>query len=170
MTPTGAAVLYFDTVTLSNFALASRTDLLTERYGTRACVTAEVLGEVTEGVAVGYPPLRAIIDAVEKGAFAASGGLTAEEREVFATLLRVLSPGEASCIACAKLRSGIVVTDDRTARSCCREHDVAFTGTIGNLKACCVDGTLSPDEADATLGTMIEAGFFSPVARISDLL
>jgi hypothetical protein len=32
------------------------------------------------------------------------------------------------------------------------------------------DGTLTPDEADATLRKMVEAGYFSSVARVSDLL
>jgi predicted nucleic acid-binding protein len=118
----GAAVLYFDIVVLSTFALAGRVDLLVARYGARACVTAEVLGEVTAGLAIGSPMLRAIIDAVENGSLGTSGAVSSDEREILASLLRVLSPGEASCIACARVRGGIVATDDRAARGCCRDH------------------------------------------------
>ena len=48
------AVLFFDTVTLSNFRLAGRLDLLITRYGARARVTPEVLDEVTDGVVAGF--------------------------------------------------------------------------------------------------------------------
>jgi predicted nucleic acid-binding protein len=162
--------LFFDTVTLSNFALAGRLDLLIRRYGPRARVTPEVLDEVLEGIVVGYDALKDIEAAVEKRSLGSTGTLSAEERGIYRELLRVLAPGEASCIACAKARGGIVVTDDRTARACSRDHGVAFTGTVGILKASCLEGTLAPDEADAILQAMVDAGYFSPVRRISDLL
>ena len=41
-TPERSNDFYFDTVTLSNFALAGRTDLRLLRYGQRAMVTEEV--------------------------------------------------------------------------------------------------------------------------------
>lgn len=162
--------LFFDTVTLSNFALAGRLDLLAARYGVRARVTPEVLDEVIAGTAVGYSDLRAVEAAIEAGGLGNAGNLSSEERGTYRELLRTLSPGEASCIACAKARGGMVVTDDRAARSTCRAHGVGFTGTIGILKACCRDGTLSPEEADRALAAMVDAGYYSPVRRISDLL
>ena len=70
----------------------------------------------------------------------------------------------------ARVRGGTVVTDDRAARGSCSERDVPFTGTIGILKACARDGTLEADEADAVLNLMMDAGYLSPVRRISDLL
>jgi predicted nucleic acid-binding protein len=161
----------FDTVTLSNFALADSLDLLASRYGKRVRVTQEVLDEVTDGVVTGYSALRAVEEAVASGRFSSADPLTSkEERETYRGLLRVLAPGEASCIAFAAVRSGIVVTDDRTARDCCRERGVAFTGTVGILKACCLDGTLTAEAADTILERMVESGFYSPVKRISDLL
>jgi predicted nucleic acid-binding protein len=162
--------LFFDTVTLSNFALAGRLDLLLQRYGPRARVTPEVLDEVLEGIVVGYDALKDIEAAVESGSLGSTATLSAEERGIYRELLRVFSPGEASCIACAKARGGIVVTDDRTARERSRDHGVAFTGTIGILKAPCLEGALAPDEADAVLKAMVDTGYFSPVRRISDLL
>jgi len=96
--------------------------------------------------------------------------LSPAERMTYRTLLRSLSPGEASCIVCAKERGGIVVTDDRAARVSCSEFGLAFTGTIGILKTCCRQGALDSDTADAVLHTMITAGYRSPVGRISDIL
>jgi predicted nucleic acid-binding protein len=114
--------------------------------------------------------LGGIEAAVSEGRLGRATSLAAGEREVYRELLRILGSGEASCIACAKARGGVVVTDDKTARDCCAERGVAFTGTIGILKACALDGTLSPGAADAVLQAMIDAGYYSPVTRISGLL
>ncbi|MEX2530793.1 MAG: hypothetical protein WD960_08470 [Gemmatimonadota bacterium] len=160
---------YFDTVTLSNFALAGRLDLLIERYGDRACITTEVLAEVLEGIVAGYQHLRAVEVALDEGSLGHAGALTAEERRIHAELLRTLSSGEASAVACAEARGGTVVTDDRAARGCCEERELPFTGTIGILKVCVGEGALTAKEADGILRVMIDAGYFSPVRRISDL-
>jgi predicted nucleic acid-binding protein len=169
--PSGASRdLFFDTVTLSNFALARRVDLLVDRYGQRARITQEVRNEVLEGIVAGYPALGAIEVALEEERLGAAGNLTAEERRIYRELLRSLGPGEASCVAWAKARGGTVVTDDRAARGACGERDVLVTGTIGILKACVQDGTLEAEEADATLELMIDDGYYSPVRRVSDLL
>jgi predicted nucleic acid-binding protein len=162
---------FFDTVTLSNFALVGRLDLLVARYGKRAVLTPEVLDEVTDGVVAGYRALSAIESAVDDGAVGLSGPLvSAAERRTYRELLRNVAPGEASCIAHACEHGGIVVTDDHTARQCCRDRNVPTTGTIGILKAFCVDGTLAPQEADGILEAMIDAGYYSPVQRISSLI
>ncbi len=161
---------YFDTVTLSNFALARRLDILTSRYGSRAKVTGEVLDEVSDGLVAGYAALAGIEHAVGSHEFGTARPLAADERELYRRLIRRLAPGEASCITCAKHRGGIVVTDDRAARDCCAEQGVRFTGTVGILKACCQDGTLTLADADAILQAMVAAGYHSPVRRISDLV
>jgi di/tricarboxylate transporter len=49
-------------------------------------------------------------------------------------------------------------------------RDVPVTGMIGIPKACVQDGLLEAEEADAILESMVDAGYFSPVRRISDLL
>jgi len=82
----------------------------------------------------------------------------------------VLGSGEASCIALAKHRGGVVVTDDLLARRICSLHGVQVSGTIGILKAMCIDTDISADAADALLANMVTVGYHSPVRRISDLL
>ena len=161
---------FFDTVTLSNFALTQRLDLLILRYGRRAQVTQEVLDEVSDGIVAGYDALQSIMDAVAARKLGAAAPLSAVEREEYGKLLRVLASGEASCIACADKRGGIVATDDRTARASCTERGIRCTGTIGILKACAAGGSLSPHDADAVLQAMIDAGYHAPVQRISDIL
>ena len=162
--------IYFDTVALSNFALVDRLDLLVSRYGRRAQITPEVLGEITDGIVAGYDQLSAIEDATAANSLNSAQPLSAAERLVYRDLLRTLGSGEASCIACAQARGGVVATDDRTARSRCAERGVDFTGTIGILKACCFDKALLPQEADLLLEAMIDAGYYSPVRQISGLL
>ena len=161
---------FFDTCALSNFALSGRLDLLIGRYGVKAHVVPEVLGEVIDGIVAGHAELQKVEDAVAAGEFTSADMLSAEEREIYRGLLHVLSRGEAACISCAKSRDGLVVTDDMTARQCCIESGVAFTGTIGILKACVLDGSVPPQEADGILQAMVDAGFHSPVSRISSLL
>lgn len=155
---------------LFNFALTGRLNILADRYGRRGWVTPEVLNEVTHGIVSGYAELRAIESAIENRRLSVAGALKRAERQTYRELLRSLGSGEASCIAHAKSHGGTVVTDDRAARGCCAERAVPFTGTIGILKACCLDGTLPAEDADAALQSMIDAGYFSPVRRISDLL
>ena len=84
--------------------------------------------------------------------------------------MRNLSSGESSCIALARCRGGVVVTDDRFARGSCRDRGIQVTGTIGILKVLCLDHVLKPHEADEILARMVKAGFYSPVRRISDVL
>ena len=147
--------LFVDTITLSNFALAGRLDILIKRFDARLLVTLEVRDEVSDGIIAGFHELHEIETAIIEKEFSKASPLTEEERETYRELLRTMGPGEASCIASAVSRGGIVVTDDRMAREVCTERGVACTGTIGILKACCVDGTLEHSEADVILLAMI---------------
>lgn len=168
--PDGRGDYYFDTVALSNFALVDRFHLLIARYGQRMRITSEVLDEVLDGIVTGHSSLAAVEAALASGRIGSAESLSTSERDAYRKLLRILSPGESSCIVCAKFRQGVVVSDDRTARECCKEHEVVFTGTIGILKAMYLDETLSAGEADDVLHAMIHAGYYSPVQRISDII
>lgn len=165
-----SAAFYFDTVTLSNFALVGRMDLLLRRYGQRAFVTPEVLSEVLDGITAGYDSLQDVETATDDRRFTTAPSLTVDEKAVYMELLRSLAPGEASCIARACVKGGTVVTDDRATRSLCSERDVPFTGTVGILKACVQEGLLEGGDADAVLQSMIDHGYYAPVRRISDLI
>ena len=169
--PERKSIYVFDTVSLSNFAMAGRLDLLLSRYGKHLKITLEVLDEITDGVVAGYPELHEMEELVAAGKFGtAKQSGSGSERDTYRELLRILGAGEASCIAYARGHSAIVVTDDKTARECCIERDIKYTGTIGILKACCAAGALSLDDADKALAAMIDAGYYAPVQRISDLM
>jgi predicted nucleic acid-binding protein len=139
---------YFDTVTLANFALTGSFGLVTERYGRSLLVTEAVRTELAAGRTKGYSALEVVESALGSRHIASAGPMGWDESALFAELLQSLGSGEASCIAFARHRSGIVATDDRAARLCCSQYDVRVTGTIGILKAMCLDRTFSPDAAD----------------------
>ena len=163
--------LFFDTVVLSNFAcVKGGIPLLVKKYHHRGKVTFQVLQEIAKASYSGWEHL----DEIENELFQKSGfekiSLNAQEHPHYLSLLRNLGDGEASCIAVAKKRNGIVVTDDRAARNFCKEQDIPITGTLGILKSTCLENSIKPDEADKMLKDMISFGFYSPIHRISDIL
>ena len=160
---------YFDSVVVSNFALSKSLFLLIEKYGNHAFLTSQVLDELANGIASGYESLRVVLQAVEEDQFS-TAQIQKEEINLYTSLLRTLGSGEASIIAIAKSRGGLVVTDDRSARRASEDLGLSFTGTIGILLRLCKENILTPEKADAILEIMIEKGFYSPVTQISALL
>lgn len=167
--PEATTAVYLDTVTVSNFARAGLWSLITNRYRQRLRLTQEVYAEILEGIGMGYTGLNDVEHSVQKRQTLLAEPLDLAEHELYRDLLITLSPGEASCMACAALRGGTVMTDDRAARRQCAEHRIRVSGALGILKACVNDGTLSGDTADDYLSRMVAAGFYSPIPRISDL-
>jgi predicted nucleic acid-binding protein len=47
---------------------------------------------------------------------------------------------------------------------------IPVTGTIGILKASVLDGQLELDQADKILAKMTDAGFYSPLRSIADII
>jgi hypothetical protein len=158
----------FDTVTLSNFLLSDSTFILETRYSKRGLITCETYNELSAGM-VEYPKLRYIDKLVDDEIFK-QAYLSRPERAQFRELIVHLGKGEASCIAYAKKRDVIVVTNDRSARRQCSQMKVPVTGTIGILKASLLDGHLELDQADKILIKMTDAGFYSPLSSIADIV
>jgi predicted nucleic acid-binding protein len=157
----------FDTVALSNFLLSESISVLEKRYRKRGIITWEVYDEITAGMQA-YPPLKDVDKLIDKKIFKLIS-LSRNEHKNFLELIGHLGKGEASCIACAKERAAIVVTDDRTARKQCASMKIQFTGTVGILKASMLDGQISLSQADEILLRMISAGFYSPIRSISTI-
>lgn len=167
--PDARALYFFDSVVLSNFALSDCIALIVNRYGKRAVLTSEVLDEIAQGIAAGYTPLHAIVDRITNDELG-TAVLEKTERLQYTALLKTLGSGEASCIACASTRGGVVVTDDKAARQCAAENGVPVTGTLGILRRLALDDVITVQEADDILSEMIRQGFYSPLQRISDLV
>ena len=158
----------FDTVTLSNFLLSDSTFILEIRYPRCGLITCEIYDELSAGM-VEYPKLKHIDQLVDDEIFKLVS-LSRKEHKHFRELIVHLGKGEASCIAYAKERDVIVVTDDRSARRQCSHMKIPVTGTIGILKASVLDGHLKLDQADTILSKMTDAGFYSPLRSIADII
>ena len=135
--------------------------LLVDRYGT----SLQVRVELAAGRVVRYAGLEAVEAALSAGAISQAGPMDTAERELFAELLRTFGAGEASCIALALQRGGMVVTDDRTARRRCASHGIRVTGTIGILRALCADRIVSAEEADAVLSSAVSFSFINSLSE-----
>ena len=158
----------FDTATLSNFLLSDSTFILEIRYPKRGLITSEIYDELSAGM-VEYPKLKHIDQLVDDEIFKLVS-LSRKEHKHFRQLIVHLGKGEASCIAYAKERDVIVATDDRSARRQCSHMKIPVTGTIGILKASVLDGHLKLDQADTILTKMTDAGFYSPLRSIADII
>lgn len=159
---------FIDKVVLINFCMADSLQILMERYSSKLNMTQEVYQEVLRGYTSGYRQLRLFLDLLEKDNFEITS-LTDDERKEYFLLVQHLGSGESSCIAAAHFRHAIVMTDDKMARTKCQERSIPFTGTIGIIKALCLDKQLSLREADSIHKKMMDAGFYSPVQSISAL-
>ena len=159
----------FDAVVLSNFAVADALEVLRHRYAGRGVVPVEVWDETAAGVARGLNALQRVDDLIATKAFSIVS-LTASERARYRELRNSLGSGEAACIALSQGRGATVVTDDRRARVACRAAGLPFTGTVGILATSVRDGALTIARGEELLRKMRTDGFYSPVARLADLL
>jgi len=159
---------YFDTVSLSNFLLSGSDFILRTRYRRHGFITEEVYDEICAGF-IKYPALQNFETLIDGKIFMLIS-LSNQARKLYSKMITHLGKGEASCIAVAKELKGIVVTDDRVARQQCSHFNIPFTGTIGILKACVIDGTINISQADICINKMIEQGFYSPVRSISEII
>jgi predicted nucleic acid-binding protein len=163
-----AKKLVFDSTVLSNFLLADAISLLIKRYSHRGILSWEVYDELSAGFK--KEPSLCSIELLFKTKDFDLVTLSKKEHAFYVSLLDSMGKGEASCIALACFSQSIVASDDKAARRICEIHKIPCTGTIGILIAACRDGLLALDKADQILMTMIEAGFYSPVRKISDVV
>ena len=157
---------FFDSVTLSNFALADGLHVLTARYRGRGFVTTQVVDELTRGITAGYASLAGCLKLVDRGVLCLVS-LDKEERATFGQLSACLGQGESGTIAAANHRHGVAVTDDLAARRACADLSIPVTGTIGILQAAVRDRQLTLAEANNLLRKMIAAGYHSPIQRLA---
>jgi predicted nucleic acid-binding protein len=158
----------FDTVSLSNFIFSEAAFILEDCYKEKACITREVFNEISTGIS-SYPKLKMIDTLIDTHIFNILS-LSQAEHLIFRELIGNLGKGESSCIAIAKTRSLIVVTDDRAARNVCIQKDIPITGTIGILKAAVVHGELPLFQANEIHQKMVYSGFYSPIRSLSDIV
>jgi predicted nucleic acid-binding protein len=137
------ALVVADTTVWSNFAHGGRPRLVQDAFPGVTSPRA-VLDEVAEGHRLGFLPGFdwAFVQEIELTELEAT---RAEEFEAR------LGPGEAACIALARARGALLLTDDRAARRLARALEIKVSGTLGVLARLVDSRRLSVDEADDLL-------------------
>jgi predicted nucleic acid-binding protein len=150
-----------DNTLLSNFAHIQRPKLLEAAFDQPVTVRA-VMDELEVGAQTARIPT---VD----WSWLPVIKLTDEELALAERLNQTLGRGEAQCIALAKSRQWIVLTDDRDARRAAREAGLIVSGTLGALINLVRGNALTFAEADAILATMRRNGYRSPVNSLAEL-
>ncbi len=162
--------IVLDCCVVSNFALSGALGVLEVLFAGKAHVTEFVAAEVMRGIQAGHIRLEDIPKAVRAGWLKESGLKTREEKRLFESLSRSLGLGEASAIALAKSRGFVFASDDRVARAEAASLGLRLTGTLGILTKAVRTKACDLRAADAYLSGMIEAGFYSPVPTVRQLV
>jgi predicted nucleic acid-binding protein len=149
-----------DTTVLNNFAQILRPDLLQLAFSDLR-TTGQVREELDEGERLGIVP-RCDWSCLE------ILPLAPEERALADELGRRVDAGEAECLALAKLRGWLFLTDDRTARKVAQGLGVKISGTLGSLERLVSRTILSLDEADRLLEAMTSRGYRSPIRSLRE--
>lgn len=150
-----------DTTVLNNFAQIQRTDLLKAAWPDLAAPIA-VWNELELGVRRGLVPAcdwswLTLLD------------LTEREQIRAAEVGRALGPGESACIAAARSRGLLMLSDDWEARELGRSIGIEVSGSLGVLDRLVLKQILSLDEADALLAEMVRRGFRSPYQSLREI-
>ena len=160
-----------NTTVLSNFASVGALNLIKSLFG-MVYTTHEVHEEILRGISRGYQYLE---DIDHEMSFDETGWLRViairsnTEHRLMDDLLKRLGMGESSCIAIAKSRKMIFLSDDRTARRIAKENGLRISGTIGILVRCVDKDIISFSECNVILTKMIEKGYRSPVNNLEEL-
>ena len=161
--------LIVNNTVLSNFSFADRLDLLKTIFQ-KAYLTPEVFHEVEAGIRDGYKFQERTKKIVEDREWLLLTEPNQRELEFFHKLLLGLGAGEASCLAIAKGRGWLFLTDDLNARKTAIQLDVRISGTIGVLRIAVEQELISIEEGNRLLQKMIDNGYFSPISDLSLLL
>ncbi len=151
-----------DTTIWSNFSHADRPRLVVEIFPNIASPRA-VHEELKTGVRLGYISTTdwTWLQTIE---------LTDAERRHADRLTDTLDPGEATCLAVAKAREALLLTDDLAARKRAHSLSIRLGGTLGVLARLVEKAHMPVEDADALLDHMIRAGYRSPIRSLTELL
>ncbi len=162
-----------NTTVLSNFAATQSIGKLQKLFG-EVFLSTEVYQEIQRGLEEGYSFYSGIEDVVHPlspGGWLRLTSLSGEsELLAFSGLPAELHAGEASCLAIARSRGWLFLTDDRAARRQAARQGVAVSGTLGCLVLGVERNLWTLEQANSLLGRIVAAGFYSPVPDLSSLM
>ncbi|MBC7961346.1 MAG: DUF3368 domain-containing protein [Steroidobacteraceae bacterium] len=159
--------IIFDTMVISNFAKAAQLGLLRALYPDNACCSGFVVAEVLRGFRQGHGDLEELVQLLSNGWPRQEELATPAERQLYARISISLGDGESSCLTLAARRGYVFACDDRLARSEAVRLEIALTGTVGILIKAVRTGAIDLKKANLILKSMIAAGFYAPMTRIT---
>ena len=154
---------------LSNFAFVNRLNLLKGVFG-KVYLTPVIRCEIENGILEGHVFQERTKQIIETKDWLLVIGFDQDEQKLFNQLTKTLDAGEASCIAIAKSRKWIFLTDDKDARQTAERLMIQLSGTVGFLRLARDKKLITSDEGDDLLQSMIANGYYSPVLRLDDIL
>jgi predicted nucleic acid-binding protein len=163
-----------NTTVLSNFAAIGKLDLLRQLYGV-VYIPTEVYEEVQVGLEEGYRFYagidQLIYPFVNKGWMRLTGVTDEQELQLLGELPRRLHQGEAACLAIARHRGWMLLTDDLAARKEATRRGIHKSGSVGCLVLMVERGLCTLEQANLWLENMIRHNYYrSPVTDLTPLL
>ena len=157
---------------VSNFAYVDRMDLLQLLFG-KVYLTPEVHEEVARGIASGHTFLthaQQEIGPEDSHWLQLTTYQNQAEFDLYLSLCEQLDFGEASCLAIAKPRGWLFLTDDRAARRLASTLNVDVSGTLGVLKLAIEGDLLELSDGNDLLQQMIRGRYRSPIDDLSEII
>ena len=162
-----------NTTVISNFAAIGQLEVLHALYG-RVFISTDVYAEIQDGLDEGYAFYDEVANDVAPpnaaGWIHLTGLQTEAELRYLGTLPRRLHKGEASCLAIAKARHWLLLTDDMAARQEARRLQIKLSGSLGCLVLAVERGLCTLDMANTWLLDMLQQGYRSPVTDLTPLM
>jgi len=162
-----------NTTVISNFAAIGQLEILHALYE-RVFISTDVYAEIQEGLDEGYGFYTGVTGCVVPPATAGWIHLTGLQTEAelchLGTLPRRLHKGEASCLAIAKVRHWLLLTDDMAARQEARRLRIKLSGSLGCLVLAVERELCTLDMANTWLLDMLQQGYRSPVTDLTPLV
>lgn len=162
-----------NTTVLSNFAVIEQLALLQSLYPTLH-ISTDVYTEIQAGLDEGY---RFYAD-IETHIYPLSAlgwihltGVTGEaELRLLGQLPRNLHSGEASCLAIARERGWVLLTDDLAARKQAARLGIRVSGSVGCLVLAVERQLCSLEQANDWLSDLRQHNYRAPVTDLTPLL
>lgn len=162
-----------NTTVISNFAATGQLEVLRALYG-HVFISTDVYAEIQEGLDEGYAFYGKVTNAVAPpnatGWIRLTGLQTEAELRYLGTLPRRLHKGETSCLAIAKVRDWLLLTDDMAARQEAHRLQIRLSGSLGCLVLAVERELCTLDMANTWLSDMLQQGYRSPVADLTPLM
>jgi predicted nucleic acid-binding protein len=162
-----------NTTVLSNFAAIDALHRLHELFEA-VFLPTEVYQEIQRGLEEGYTFYSGVEEVlhprVENGWLRLTSLKDEGEVLAFSGMPGQLHAGEASCLAIARQRNWLLLTDDKAARRHAADLKVDVSGTLGCLLLGIERNLWTLEQANGWLARIIAFGFHSPVTDLASLV